>query len=461
MSESKRLLKVFLCHASADKPKVRDLYRYLRRRGIQPWFDEINLIGGQDWQLEIPKALATSDAILICLTKNSVDKEGYIQKEIKFALDKALEMPEGRIFLIPVKFEECDLPYSLSRFQWVDLFSSEAGYSKMMKALKFRAEQLDLSPTVELSKKAIEDEIRAIKDAAREKTEREAAEKFKRDQAEYEAAEQAARIKADHESAEKATRENERSNTLQEMTGKSQSMKVLFLGIVGVVAALVCLLGFVWAGSVLPQYFSPKTTTPTVPTAALATATPDPAPALNIESTFTPFPLTSDMITGKVQIACGGDVSFVDPSAVNEANINLYTEERIDGTPKAGSLYLELPLMYTREISLGSSTVQSSFISDRMILDVNVLLAANGADSRCVFYWETSTGYVGGETTYALASNQNTGTSFLYWIELPVDNKTAERAQFFYEVGPTAKPARNNDPQQSTKVPDPTVTAFP
>jgi len=49
----------------------------------------------------------------------------------------------------------------------------------------------------------------------------------------------------------------------------------------------------------------------------------------------------------------------------------------------------------------------------------------------------------------------------LYWIELPVDNKTAERAQFFYEVGPTTKPARNNDPQQSTKVPDPTVTAFP
>jgi len=29
-------LKVFLCHTSADKLKVRELYRYLRRRGIQP-----------------------------------------------------------------------------------------------------------------------------------------------------------------------------------------------------------------------------------------------------------------------------------------------------------------------------------------------------------------------------------------------------------------------------------------
>ncbi len=152
----KRPLKVFLCHASTDKPKVRDLYRYLKRRGINPWFDEEHLVGGQDWQVEIPKALATSDAIIICLTKNSVDKEGYIQKEIKFALDKALEMPEGRIFLIPVKFEECEVPFTLSRYQWVDL-TVESGYAKMMKALKFRASQLERS-TVEVSKKDVSKE---------------------------------------------------------------------------------------------------------------------------------------------------------------------------------------------------------------------------------------------------------------------------------------------------------------
>ena len=155
MPEPKRPLKVFLCHASTDKPKVRELYRYLKKRGIQPWFDEEDLVGGQDWQVEIPKALATSDAIIICLTKNSVDKEGYIQKEIKFALDKALEMPEGRIFLIPVKFEDCEVPFTLSRYQWVDL-TVESGYAKMMKALKFRASQLERS-IVKISGKVVEE----------------------------------------------------------------------------------------------------------------------------------------------------------------------------------------------------------------------------------------------------------------------------------------------------------------
>jgi hypothetical protein len=147
MTASQQPLKVFLCHASQDKPKVRELYRYLKEQGIQPWFDEEDLIPGQNWHLEITKALAASDAIMICLTKNSVDKEGYVQREIKFALDRALEMPEGRIFLIPVRFELCEVPYSLSPYQWVDLFDPK-GYSKITKALQLRASQVNRSMDV-------------------------------------------------------------------------------------------------------------------------------------------------------------------------------------------------------------------------------------------------------------------------------------------------------------------------
>jgi hypothetical protein len=128
--------------------------------------------------------LGTSDAIIICLTKNSVDNEGYIQKEIIFALDKALEMPEERIFLIPVKFEECEIPFTLSRYQWVDL-TIESGYAKMMKALKFRASQLERS-TVEVSKKNVEEGIAAHE--APEKATREQAEKDVVEKARLEAA---------------------------------------------------------------------------------------------------------------------------------------------------------------------------------------------------------------------------------------------------------------------------------
>ncbi len=141
MPEKKKKLHVFVCHASGDFSKAQELYRYLRRRGIDPWLNDMDLMPGQNWQEEIPKVITSSDAIIICLSNNSVDKEGYVQKEIAFALDKALEMPGGRIFLIPARFEECEVPSSLNRYHWVDLFEAN-GRTKLMNALKLRASQL-------------------------------------------------------------------------------------------------------------------------------------------------------------------------------------------------------------------------------------------------------------------------------------------------------------------------------
>jgi formylglycine-generating enzyme required for sulfatase activity len=136
-----RPLKVFLCHAKADKPAARNLYRYLRSKGMDPWLDEEKLLPGQNWRLEIPKALYASDVIIICLSKNSVDKEGYVQKEIKFALDKAMEMPEDRIFIIPALLEECEVPESLKNYHWVELFEKNWN-RKLMQSLNLRAASL-------------------------------------------------------------------------------------------------------------------------------------------------------------------------------------------------------------------------------------------------------------------------------------------------------------------------------
>jgi len=143
-TQTSRQLKVFLCHASGDKPAVRDLYRRLRSDGIAPWLDEEDLLPGQDWQLEIPKAVRSSDAVIICLSSRAITKAGYVQKEIKDALDVADEQPEGAIFLIPLRLEECEAPERLRRWQWVDLFR-ETGYERLLRALRARAEHLRLT----------------------------------------------------------------------------------------------------------------------------------------------------------------------------------------------------------------------------------------------------------------------------------------------------------------------------
>src|SRR5512141_938677 len=132
-------LKVFLCHASGDKPPVRDLYKRLTVEGVDAWLDKEKLLPGQDWRLEIPKAVHEADVVVICLSKKSVTKEGYVQKEIKCALDSAEEKPEGTIFLIPARLEDCIVPERLSRWQWVDLYE-ESGFIQLLRSLKLRAD---------------------------------------------------------------------------------------------------------------------------------------------------------------------------------------------------------------------------------------------------------------------------------------------------------------------------------
>lgn len=135
VQNSDRKLKVFLCHSSNDKSKVLELYNSLNNENISPWLDEKALLPGQDWHMEISKAIKESDIVLVCLSRNSINKVGYIQREIKIALDIADEQPEGTIFLIPVKLEECDIPARLRRWQWVNLFE-ENGFERLMLALK-------------------------------------------------------------------------------------------------------------------------------------------------------------------------------------------------------------------------------------------------------------------------------------------------------------------------------------
>ena len=123
-----RKLKVFLCHSRDDKPKVRELYRRLVDDGFDAWLDEEKLMPGQDWDLEIRKAVRNADVVLVCLSNGSTTKAGYVQKEIRFALDIADEQPEGAIYLIPTRLEDCSVPSRLSRWQWVDLFNfSDSG----------------------------------------------------------------------------------------------------------------------------------------------------------------------------------------------------------------------------------------------------------------------------------------------------------------------------------------------
>ncbi len=131
---------------------MREIYSRLDSEGwIDTWLDEKKLYPGQDWNYEIEQAVEQADVILVCLTKNSVNKEGYIQRELRRILDLADEKPEGTLFIIPVKLEECEPPKRIRRWQYSNYFpesNRNSAYQLLLESLKIRAARLGVSTSL-------------------------------------------------------------------------------------------------------------------------------------------------------------------------------------------------------------------------------------------------------------------------------------------------------------------------
>lgn len=137
----KKSARIFLSYARKDQHAVEALYDKLKAQGHNPWMDSKDTLPGEDFRRAIEKAIRDSDLILACLSSNSVNRRGFIQRELKQGLDLWKEKLESDIYIIPVRLENCDAPESLATFQWVDLFEKD-GWAKLLKSIEAALKRL-------------------------------------------------------------------------------------------------------------------------------------------------------------------------------------------------------------------------------------------------------------------------------------------------------------------------------
>lgn len=128
-------VRIFVSYAREDAAQVEELYQRLRDAGFEPWMDTKDILPGEQWELCIEEAIRGADFFLACLSRHSVSKRGWIQRELKRALDIWEEKLESDIYLIPVRLETCEVPRRLGAFQWVDLFE-EDGWARLEQAIR-------------------------------------------------------------------------------------------------------------------------------------------------------------------------------------------------------------------------------------------------------------------------------------------------------------------------------------
>ncbi len=141
--------KVFISYAREDAPIARRLFDDLKTAGAEPWLDVENILPGQRWESEIEKAIKKTDFVIALLSSNSLQKRGFIQKELRFALSLLDEIPQDDVFLIPARLDDCRSDdKKLREINWVDLFPFyEIGLQKLMRVI--RPEQATRSGTLD------------------------------------------------------------------------------------------------------------------------------------------------------------------------------------------------------------------------------------------------------------------------------------------------------------------------
>jgi hypothetical protein len=130
-------IQVFISYAREDFEAAKKIYADLHKAGFSPWLDKKNLIPGQNWEQEIQDAISESRYFIALFSTTSVKKIGFLHHEFKFALDVFKRYPPGMIFYIPVRLDECEIPYKeLKPIHHADLFPDwDDGINGILKAV--------------------------------------------------------------------------------------------------------------------------------------------------------------------------------------------------------------------------------------------------------------------------------------------------------------------------------------
>jgi hypothetical protein len=125
---------VFISYVREDSDAVDGLCAVLEAAQIPYWRDRKDLGPGDAWRAKIKSAIRDGSLVfLACFSDNSRAKEkSHMNEELTLAVDEFRQMPPGRVWLIPVRFDAGDVPdwdlgagRSLSDLNYSDLFGKD------------------------------------------------------------------------------------------------------------------------------------------------------------------------------------------------------------------------------------------------------------------------------------------------------------------------------------------------
>jgi eukaryotic-like serine/threonine-protein kinase len=118
---------VFLSYASQDADAASRIRDALRAAGIELWFDQSELRGGEAWDSSIRRQVKSCKLFLAVISANTqAREEGYFRREWNLAVSRTLDMAHDAAFLLPVVIDatsdgDARVPEKFREVQWTRL----------------------------------------------------------------------------------------------------------------------------------------------------------------------------------------------------------------------------------------------------------------------------------------------------------------------------------------------------
>ena len=145
---------IFLSYSSQDADTARRICDALRAAGLEVWFDQSELRGGDAWDASIRKQIKEC-ALFVPMISASTNtrSEGYFRLEWKLAVDRSHLMATERAFLLPVVIDDTSealalVPDKFREVQWTYLPAAEVPASFVERVSRLLSPDAQVTPTV-------------------------------------------------------------------------------------------------------------------------------------------------------------------------------------------------------------------------------------------------------------------------------------------------------------------------
>jgi TolB-like protein/tetratricopeptide (TPR) repeat protein len=118
---------IFLSYASQDAAAAARTGEALRAAGLEVWFDQSELRGGDAWDQLIRRRIRECRLFLPVISAHTQTRlEGYFRLEWRLAVERSHLMADGRAFIVPVTIDAIDerqaeVPEAFRAVQWTHL----------------------------------------------------------------------------------------------------------------------------------------------------------------------------------------------------------------------------------------------------------------------------------------------------------------------------------------------------